>query len=707
MKLKYLAACLLAFAGSSAISAQDSSFAIVVDSATYEHCGQALDEYRKAIEQEGLPVFVEAADWKTPEQVKAVLEALYRDHSLEGAVFVGDIPIPMVMKAQYMTSAYKMDERKNPLEVVAIPTDRYYDDFDLTFKRLDAEPQGLMHFFELAPDSLPYLECDIYTGRIKAQASYGDPYEQISAYLRKAAAAHAEANAFDQFTSYTGHGSYSNCLIAWRAESRILSEQFPGVFEHHNARFLRFSQEDYMKPTVIRELRRDDLDFMVFHEHGDYFRMYLSGMPEERDADEVLASTLRNRARRDPERARKAAEQWGLGPEWYEDYDSEEKVAADSLADLKTGIILEEIGDIAPNARMVVFDACYNGDFRNPDFVAGKFVMGPGHCVVGFGNSVNVLQDKSAFDLMGLLGRGARVGLWAQHINILESHIIGDPTFRFTPASGEDINAVLTRRDTAFWASKLDDADPEIQNMALLRLFEADYPGIAGILLDKFKTSPYAIVRYNAMTMLERLDGPEFREMLKLAMTDSFEFIRRIAVNRMGKCGDEEFIPYLIDIYVRDRNAARIVFNVSSALPSFDADKVKAAIEEYFATHRYYTADKDKASLLAAVESGQFLDTLATISDKSQKPGWRKSFIQSLRNTQRPQAVPEVLAVLQDPEDDELVRTVAAEALAWYEVSVAKPQIIKTFSAMLEDPSTPDYLRSALTVGVTRLSTHK
>ena len=30
-----------------------------------------------------------------------------------------------------MTSAYKMDERKNPLEVVAVPSDRFYDEVSL------------------------------------------------------------------------------------------------------------------------------------------------------------------------------------------------------------------------------------------------------------------------------------------------------------------------------------------------------------------------------------------------------------------------------------------------------------------------------------------------------------------------------------------------------------------------------------------------
>ena len=94
---------------------------------------------------------------------------------------------------------------------------------------------------------------------------------------------------------------------------------------------------------------------------------------------------------------------------------------------------------IAPNVRFVIFDACYNGDFREDDYIAGRYIFSSGKCVAAFANSVNVLQDKSANDLFGLLGLGTRLGFWARYTNILESHILGDPTFCFRP-SVEGIN---------------------------------------------------------------------------------------------------------------------------------------------------------------------------------------------------------------------------------------------------------------------------
>ena len=53
-------------------------------------------------------------------------------------------------------------------------------------------------------------------------------------------------------------------------------------------------------------------------------------------------------------------------------------IEKDSLLDLKTGIVIEHINEIRPNCRMVFFDACFNGDFRNDDYIAGKFIFSEG-----------------------------------------------------------------------------------------------------------------------------------------------------------------------------------------------------------------------------------------------------------------------------------------------------------------------------------------
>ena len=84
---------------------------------------------------------------------------------------------------------------------------------------------------------------------------------------------------------------------------------------------------------------------------------------------------------------------------------------ADYPAMLTKGIrgILEEVEAIAPNARFVVFDACYNGSFHLDECIAASYIFGPGDCIVTQGNSVNALQDKWPDRYIGLIDCGVRI----------------------------------------------------------------------------------------------------------------------------------------------------------------------------------------------------------------------------------------------------------------------------------------------------------
>lgn len=695
------------------------SFAVVVDDVTLERCRPQVDAYKQVLEEEGLPVFVVSDHWNSPEEVRRVLVDLHARKGLEGCVFVGDIPIAMITKAQHLTSAFKMNEYEYDIHEVSVPSDRFYDDFDLKFVAQGAPANGLFHYYELAPDSPQYISCDIYSGRIKAQKAFGDPYEQIARYLEKAVREHRAATPFDRFVSYTGHGSYSNSLVAWRDEQMLLDEQFGDTFRHaQGAKFLRYSMQPFMKGTVIREVRRDDLDMMVFHEHGMPDRQYLSGTPYVSSAEEAVPEIgfiLRERARRSASSRRSAlrnAAELGLDTTWYCAPDTAEQLRTDSIADLRSGIILEEVPAIAPNARFVIFDACYNGDYREDNFIAGHYIFSDGRCVTTFANSVNVLQDKSAFDLLGLLGEGLRLGAWAQNIHILESHIIGDPTYRFVAAHPElDINAMAANHDTDFWVAQLDHAVPDVQNLAMIRLWENDFPGLADRLLDKMKQSPYAIVRYNAFRLLESLGGEAYREALCLAAYDRFEFLRRVAVNRMGRVGDERFIPILVDVYAQDRNAARIVFNISEAVQCFDKAKMKQAIEDYFADKTYYHAESLKQELLRKVENSEGVsqaeETLAELRDPETSERMKLLRISFLKNRPYNQMTDELLALLKDPTQPELLRTRLAESLAWFNLSVHKDQIARAGRDLLSQDNLSPAFRKELVRMVNRLESKK
>ena len=368
----------------------NTAFAVIVDSMTYVECAPQIGSYGKTLEEEGLPTFIVYKNWKAPEEVREVLRNLYEREKLEGAVFVGDIPIPMITKAQHLTSAFKMDERKHPLREASVPSDRFYEDFDLKFIPIPDSTQGLLFFYQLAPASPQFITSDIYSGRIKAQKSNGDPYAQIAAYLEKAVKAHRENNRLDQVVSYTGDGSYSNSLTAWRAEQQIMNEQFGDMFTRQRGlKFLRYSMAPYMKDYIIKELRRDDLDLMVFHEHGMPNRQYLTGDPETFDFDTHMESVkeyLRGMVRRDREkadpfaRARAEADRLGVDSSWYRNALTPEMLLRDSLTDLRKGIVLEDVNGIRPNARFVISMPAITGIF-------GKTISSPENTFLRTGNA--------------------------------------------------------------------------------------------------------------------------------------------------------------------------------------------------------------------------------------------------------------------------------------------------------------------------------
>ena len=210
IRLTMMAALLCLVTGSKAqtiIKPQEkgkgTTFAIIADTKTWQHCREELEAYRDALGEEHLPTYIIYDDWQRPEEVKDIIRRLHRREGLEGAVFVGDIPIPMIRKAQHLTSAFKMDETTDRRES-SVPSDRFYDDLHLEFEPLGQDSLNpLFFYYNLGVRSPQHIRCDLYTGRIKPVADGTDRYEQISRYLRKAVREHRTPNALDQFFSYT------------------------------------------------------------------------------------------------------------------------------------------------------------------------------------------------------------------------------------------------------------------------------------------------------------------------------------------------------------------------------------------------------------------------------------------------------------------------------------------------------------------------
>ncbi len=678
------------------------SFAIFVDQATYDACKEEIHAYRDLIEKDGLATYILSAEWQSPEHVKFFLKKYYDEQGLEGAVFVGNIPVPMVRGAQHFTSAFKMDQEAYDYYDSSVPSDRFYDDFDLKFRFLhrDSTHQHLYYYW-LTGDSPQRISCDIYTGRIRSTAKGEAGFTQIRNYLRKVVKERSVENPLDVVVQYTGDGSFSNSLIAWKDQSYVMGEQVPAALQGHadKARFYLFAMYPYMKEILTEEMKRDDVDLMLFHEHGVTERQYLTGaIPNEYEEDyftsgkRLLRRQLRSVEKRGnnvQEAMDKYIREHGIDSTWFEGWNDPAMIAEDSLEYAKTGFELEDIRAIGPNSRVVILDACYNGDFRNGDFIAGEYIFSEGKTIACFGNSVNVLQDKSSTDLMGMLAYGLRIGEWTKNINILESHIIGDPTFRF--ARPERMPRIkMHSKDPEYWLAVMEHNLPvDIQGLALYKLFELEYEGMSDLLLETYKSSPYYMLRLQCLHLLAHYNDDNYIELLKLASDDPYEFVRRKAMYYMGRVGRNDLAPYMVNAYLEDYLAKRIAFNMSFSAHHLNVELLKHFFKDAVMNDNDFIYDKKEflKNVEDVIDSAErtLTECWRCVIDTNMKPSKREFYIVVLRNNPFPHMADDILNVISKPEEKLELRIALTEALGWFVRAYNRVEIINGCQAILDN----------------------
>ena len=697
-----------------------SSFAIFIDDKSYEACKDAVMAYKKLLEDEGLATYLLVAEWQNPEHVKFFLEKYYKEQAMEGAVFIGNIPIAMVRKAQHMTSAFKMDEGSN-MRASSVPTDRFYDDFDLKFNFIKRDSvETNLFYYNLAGDGAQKIGCEIYTGRIKPTKQGQEGYEQISKYLNKVVAERQQPNVIDKVVSYTGEGSFSNSLEAWKEECVTLREQLPAAFtDAESAKFYMFYMYPSVKKVMTHELQRPDVDVMLFHEHGMPHRQYLSGEFDAMDEEQYFEAGklyLRNMMRRekrmgrDPEEFRKRmTEKYNLVDSvWFAGAFEPEVITQDSIHDLLLGIVLEDVREIKPNARFVLFDACYNGDFREPSCIASEYIFAGGKTIACFANSVNVLQDKSSSDLLGLLSCGFRLGQWTKNINILESHIIGDPTHRFAKAHKLP-EIKLNLKDADYWLAVLSHNLPsDLKGLALYKLFDLNYEKMPQLLLETYRNSDSYTLRLQCLHLAAYYQDI-YAELLKDALDDPYEFIRRKAVYFMGKVGRNDFIPYIVDLYMDDYLSERVEFNVVNTANMLNVDLLKKALKERIEKDGTYNGEEFYKDIEAKLNQGEKLlgFVWSALLDKDASPSKRMAYISSVRNNPYNQLLHDLVVILKDKNEPVEMRIGVTEALGWYVYSERKAEIVNACKAVLEggEELSPEF-KDELCKTVNRLETY-
>lgn len=692
-------------------NAKQRGFAIVIDPQSYSQASKEVEAYAKSIAADGLKPIIIKEGTDSPQKIREQLQKLYKDkkNPIEGAVFIGDIPIPMVRDAQHLTSAFKMDQVQYPWEESSVPSDRYYDDFDLTFDFIRQDSvQPLYHYFSLRHDSPQYLSPDIYSGRIvPIDNGKDDKYTLLRQYLNKIVELREENNILDQLLFFAGHGFVSESIVARIDEKGAYLQNFPWMqTRKQGIEYIDHKRDKFVKNRLMTELQRRNLDVALLHHHGLDQIEYLNNEPDPETPTEMVhvikdyANYVyhRHRGKGTPDdsiKANVARNLGGLPIEWFQDEESEEHRIHDSIQERKLNLYVEDFDNFTPNCRVVILDACFNGSFHLPKYIAGSYIFDEGKTAATIANSVNVLQDKWSDRYLGMLGLGMRVGNLPKYNTYLESHCIGDPAFHFKSAiEGLDANEML-KQPASWWAGQLDSQYPAIRVMAMRQLVDNDMIDSAR-LLDIYTNDPSEVVRMEAMTLLSLFDDENFVKCLEMIPDDSYEMIQRYGLNFIAKRGDKELVPALVTFAKRNNTGKRTEFGVSQAASYYPVDMLIEELDRQFDPADYSEGEAVKGYVAHALDkyanSYRVEDVDKLCHNDSASVKAKKQAIRTLRNSTMHYKVDDLLEFVQSCDNDEITINLL-EALGWFRQSFRHGDISRVALAMSKDEKRSEAVR--------------
>ena len=704
------------------VKKQSNSFAIVIDNVTYDKIGDDVRAYRDALEADGLATYIISGAWENPDQVKEQIKKVYaKAKNFEGVVFIGDVPYVMVRNAQHMTTAFKMDEKKFPIDESSVCSDRFYDDLNLKFEYLERDSTNSNKFwYKLTEDSPQTLNPTFYSGRIFYPPMLGgDKYAAIAKYLKKAIEAKQNPELLDKMVTFAGHGYNGDCLLVWQDEKIAMNENFPFLGkDHQSAKHLNFRMSPYMKYELFDEIERPGIDAFFFNEHGSIDKQHISGGgPETVSSTEERLENLRSqvntelyfipKAQRE-EVKKKFLADYGLNENFFT---AKSKGNAPDVAEAKGDkdpiiFSLEDIKNLKPTPRFVMFNACYNGSFHRPGYVSGYYIFGEGRTVVCQGNTVNVLQDRWTYEMVGLISHGVRIGEYNRMIASLEGHIIGDPTFHYKEQEGSTLrqDAVAKAKDAAYWEALLEAPYADIQSLALRRL--TDMGAISPFeILSHMKTCEFGSTRMECIKLLSRFRDDNYIEAIRTGMYDSYEITRRNAVDYAWRAGDTRLSEAIMDVFVKYPESQRVNYNIQKAISLYPEASMKEALQKVIPTMTDLDMDRAIKNAEDMIATQQAAKTRAakTLFNKKASLSARIAASRGMRNATYHELIPDVLKLAADKSEDLELRLNVVEMLGWFSKSMHCKTISDGCAEILKDKDIEPELRAELIQTINRV----
>ncbi|HUW91803.1 MAG TPA: HEAT repeat domain-containing protein [Bacteroidales bacterium] len=670
-------------------------FAIIADSHSMNSAGDEIRQYAVVLQAEGLDAVIIEDRWKNPDSIRILLRVMHTyNRGFEGAVFIGDIPVPMLRDAQHLTSAFKMDQERYPWHRSSVPSDRFYEDFDLQFTFLKADTNGLYFYYRLDPESPQRLTPDIYTGRIRIPGD--NDGAKLKAYLQKVADAHKNPDKVDKVLFFAGHGYNSESMTARLDEKAALLQQFPQLNRQDNGlEYIDYTFDEHIKNRLLSTMTTEMIDVALLHHHGAP-EAELAGSEQAANGVqqniESIKFYLRSKVRgaKDTVEAKSKYIEWlGVPDTWFKGANEKIQSEKDSAWFADMDIISSDVMKYDIKTRFIIFDACFNGSFHTEEFISGAYVFGNGRTIAAQANTVNSIQDKFPDEMIGLLSYGMRVGEWNRMVCFLESHIIGDPTFRFS-ASDPKLNAIMmliSAGNNAKLLKLTDFPHPDVQSWALWQLSANGYPDLSRLLADKYFSSPYAVTRMTALKLLAEIKDDNFIRVTGAALNDSYELVRRIGAVYCQESGDPRLAPALIKAVTDPNISKRVNYQAEEALSYFDRDLLLSELNKRFsgvdtANHLGTIYRETIAEINKRTKS--CTKTIASITSPEVTEKEKIFEIRSLRNsTFHPAIIPLCDYLLTSP--GEKIEVELIEALGWFNYSYNREMIIDTCKKIIAD----------------------
>lgn len=693
----------------------ETSFAMVIDSDTYSVVKDEIKAYKEVVEKDGLGTYILVHTWSSPAEIKEQLEKLYRQRTakLEGAVLIGDIPIPMIRDAQFLTSAFKMNQRLR-WDKSSVPSDRYYDDFDLQFDFLHqdtAKGREQYFYYSLNAASNQFIEMDIYSARIKPPVEKGEDAKiKIKEYLQKVVRLRREENPLTDMVVSKGHGYNSNSTNAVSGEALALRSQFPTLFKPgHSVKFINYRNADLIKFNLLSELKRPGVDFAYMTGHGTATLQLLNGYPDAsapQPSMENVGRYIRSKMRAAKERGAGLEEEkerykqmFGLNDKWFEDTFDAASIEADSLFNEDMDMQIYDVRDAGIQARLVYLNSCLTGSFQLDNYLAGYYPFSQNENLAAVANSVGVLQDLWGGELLGVLQHGVRAGNWLKHVAYLETHVLGDPTFSFSSPKKNDLNKALVLRtqDKKYWQSLLKEEDADLQALALIYLSRILPQKEASSLLKSYYfNSFYETVRMEAFQLLRNFEDQNYFDVLHAAKGDAYEYIRRRAVYDLADFGGDDFVKDQLEFFVSDPHSERVAYRARWNLRFLNPELARQYVEEIIRNNdRLSHSDSLANKLLRDIDMySKSTEKSATIlADKSKPEKERIAEITTMRLYRNHALIPSLITIAKDTTESDETRKTALEVMGWFTISVRRADIIAACEAVMNEEQHSDEIR--------------